>query len=216
MDNSQEIISLVHDNDPQERLDKILLPAAHSITGTLNKQPNGSNNLDDALKARLIDVKRLNSEFVEITEQELEAMDIDSLQKTTGDVAFKILVQISSEEQRGALRELSLTEQSAIRMLAALIFRWKLSKETDTFNASTPPLRLEALNRLQTTTLTLLKGAFPETEEETNKTSTIGLMIIKQHATDMLPSTFSLGWLAPGECNEGSYIRSSTLRLLSR
>jgi hypothetical protein len=219
VDNSQEIISLVQDEDLQRRAKEILLPAAHALTGTLNKQPSSSRFLDDALRARIIDVKQLNLEFLGLSEQRPEEMDVDALQYLMGNTALKLLGQISDEERRGTAFELSLTDQSAVRMLAALVFRWKLSREIADFIKATPSLRLPALNRLQQSTFTLLRVVFPNGEGgpvSVDVTNTVGTILLQNHAIDILPSTFCIGWLPPEECEKGPYIRSSTLRLLSR
>lgn len=219
MNDSQEILSLVHDDEPQTRMRSILLPATHALTGANNKQPANAKALEDVLRARLMEVQQMKLEFLELTEQDVDIMDIEILQNSTGDVALKILVQISIEEQRGTLYELGLTDQSALRMLAALVFRWKLSKETDLLNTSPKLSWPKALIRLQQTTVTLLRIAFPEKEGEsgdTALTNAVGLTLIKQNVLDMLPATFSIGWLPPGECEEGPCIRALTLRLLSR
>jgi hypothetical protein len=219
MDNSQQIISLVQDERPQKQAKETFLPAAHALTGTLNKRLNGPKVLEDALRARLLDVKHMNLDFLGLSEQRPEDMGVDALQYLTGSTALKILEQISLEERRDAPYELSLTDQSALRMLASLVFQWKLSKETEKFMKATPSLRPHALNRLQQTTVALLRIVFPE--EETRPASshvpnTVGAILLQNHVIDILPSTFCLGWLPPGECDEGPYIRSSTLRLLSR
>jgi len=218
MDNSQEEVVHPQDERSQSRIKESLLPAAHALTGTLKKQPKGSNVLEDTLRARLMDVKQMDMQFLELTEQLVEEVEADELQYLTGGTALKILQEISIEERRGAVFELSLTDQSALWMLAALVFRWKLSKETEEFNKPTSSSRPRALNRLLQTTLILLRTIFPEEAQPSHGElkNTVGAILIHHHAIEILPSMFCLGWLPPGECEEGPYIRSSTLRLLSR
>ncbi|KIM25905.1 hypothetical protein M408DRAFT_25799 [Serendipita vermifera MAFF 305830] len=213
MDDSQKLIT---PDAPRGNMKRTLLPATHALTGTSNKQSTGSRPLESVLKARILDVARIDTSLVALTEQQLDALDSDALENTTGGIALKILTQISTEERQDTFEDLSLNDQSAVRMLAALVFRWKLSKETDRFNTSAASTRLEVLNQLQQTTMAILKLAFPD--EGTNDATTssmVSSMMIQQYTLEILPATFSIGWLPPGQCKESPYIRSSTLRLLS-
>jgi hypothetical protein len=143
-----------------------------------------------------------------------------------------------SKESHFSFSELPVRDQASIRTLASLVFRWKLSREVEALNTSksTNPRRALHLQVVNQSTMVLLQMMFPPStsastsnvsldispekqdrqDQRGSQSTAIRTILLHSHALDILPAGFSLGWLPPGQCQDGSYIRASTLQILSR
>jgi hypothetical protein len=195
-----------------------LLEAVGILSGSTNQKSIDQKSMEEMLRLRLENVKALGLENLLLTEQDLNSLTLEVLQYQTASLSLDILERLSVEEQNGKGLELSLSQQGTLKTLVAILFRWKVTNDTDKFNKTTTSGRKETMQELLKTTTRLLRIMFPDDKpDQTFQTSNrIGTIFLHNSVPEVLPAMFSLGWLPPGECTEGAYIRASTLRILNR
>lgn len=215
--------------------------------------------LKAAQELKLGPLDSVNTDVDQGTDPDSE-LDAKELEYRTGSLALALLKLLQAAESEGpresrgfervegadelegpketkefSFSDLPVKDQSSIRTLASIVFRWKLSREVEAFNTSKPanPDRYRRLQVLNGSTVTLLHMIFPpsastlvtnvnielsaeQQEKRGSESTAVGTILLHSHALDLLPAAFSLGWLPPGQCQDGAYIRASTLQVLSR
>lgn len=190
---------------------KSLIDAMKLLSGA-DKKPTSQKDLSSVLKSRLLALNDLHITELTYAEHELDVLDVDGVQYRTANAALWILERLYTQLQASGADELSLNEQNSLRRLAALVYRWKISKELEGCNAVEESARSSAQERLLESTSRVLRLIFPE-EEERGGNNAVQIMF-KQSFPDLLPALFTLGWAPLGEKAES--IRALTYRLLSR
>jgi hypothetical protein len=195
-----------------------LLEAVGILSGSTNQKNIDQKSMEEVLRLRLENVKALGLENLPLTELDLNLLTLEVLQYQTASLSLDILERLSVGEQNGKSLELSLSQQGTLKTLVAILFRWKVTNDTDKFNKPTTSGRKETMQELLKTTTRLLRIMFPDDKpDQTPQTSNrIGTILLHNSVPEILPAMFSLGWLPPGECTEGAYIRASALRILNR
>ncbi|PVF99985.1 hypothetical protein CPB86DRAFT_702088 [Serendipita vermifera] len=209
--------SIGQDEKPNTHDPRNLLEAAGILSGSANQKTTDQKNMEQVLRSRLRNVKELALENLPLTEQDLDSLTLETLQYQTASLSIDILERLSVDEQKGQNLDLSLSQQGLLKTLVAILFRWKVTSDTERFNSYTKSERSEALKKVLKTTMRLLRIIFPDDKEDqaSQTPNRIGTILLHNSIPEILPAVFSLGWLPPGECTEGAYIRASTLRILN-
>jgi hypothetical protein len=188
-----------------------LLTAARIVSGSDNKKVAMQKDLDAVLRTRLSTLNDLQVNQLELTDQYLDTLDTEALQYQTGNTAFLILDQIHTEGQQNTEIDLSLNDQSALRRLVALVSRWKLSNELETYNSAANSSRQVALDKLLESIAIIARWVDPN--QANVKIGIVGAFL-RASLIDFLPALFTVAWST--ECPEAPTVKAAIYRLLSR
>jgi hypothetical protein len=188
-----------------------LLTAARIVSGSENKKASVQKDLDAVLRTRLSALNDLHIHQLELNDRYLDTLDTEAFQYQTGNTAFLILDRIHQEEQQNVEIDLSLNDQSALRRLVALVSRWKLSNELETYNSAANSSRQAALDKLLESVAIIARWVDPNHAHA--KISIVGTYI-RASLVDFLPALFTIARVT--ECPEAPTVKAVIYRLVSR